>query len=210
MMHTSRTQVFAAVALFFLTSMFSFICNDLNIEDLNLIGENKFAGEGENVEISIDEWPEETSYDLSVDILDGDSFTHLEMDLTTGHTVNMDTIQWDSLSDWSHYDATYNGVNYNGTYMTTFGVENLWDFENLQGVLPAGWTSSNAANGLVNDNSNTGSGNLGYLSCGTNGTTGGSLVLRNGAVNVESNTMDLSGLSNGCLLYTSPSPRDRG
>ena len=143
MMHTSRTQVFAAVALFFLTSMFSFICNDLNIEDLNLIGENKFAGEGENVEISIDEWPEETSYDLSVDILDGDSFTHLEMDLTTGHTVNMDSIQWDSLSDWSHYDATYNGVNYNGTYMTTFGVENLWDFENLQGVLPAGWTSSN-------------------------------------------------------------------
>ncbi len=201
MMHTSRTQVFAAVALFFLTSMFSFICNDLNIEDLNLIGENKFAGEGENVEISIDEWPEETSYDLSVDILDGDSFTHLEMDLTTGHTVNMDSIQWDSLSDWSHYDATYNGVNYNGTYMTTFGVENLWDFENLQGVLPAGWTSSNAANGLVNDNSNTGSGNLGYLSCGTNGTTGGSLVLRNGAVNVESNTMDLSGLSNGYVYF---------
>ena len=200
-MHTSRTQVFVAVALFFLTSMLPFICNDLNVDELTLNSEKKWAGEGENVEISIDSWPEETSYDLSVDILGGDSFTNLEMDLTTSHSVNHDSIQWDSLSDWSHYDATYNGVNYNGTYMTTFGVENLWDFENLQGTLPAGWTSSNAANGLVNDNSNTGSGNLGYLSCGTNGTTGGSLVLRNGAVNVQSNTMDLSGLSNGYVYF---------
>ena len=60
---------------------------------------------------------------------------------------------------------------------------------------------SNGQYGLVNDDSNTSSGNLGYLTCGTNGSSGGSLVLRNGAVNVESNTFDLSGLSQGFIHF---------
>jgi len=199
-MHAIRTHVLAAVALFLFTAFLPLISSNLNEEYLELDIESEGVGEGGDIDISID-WPQTTSYDLTVDIPNGDTFTNLEMEMSAGHSANKDSIEWDSSQDWSHFDATYNGVNYNGTYMTTFGVENIWDFNNLQGSLPQGWTSSNAANGLVNDNSNTGSGNLGYLSCGTNGTTGGSLVLRNGAVNVESNVMDLSGLSNGFVYF---------
>ena len=74
------------------------------------------------------------------------------MELTTGHTVNKDTIQWDSLSDWSHYDASYNGVNYNGTYMTTF-VLKIFGTLKMFRFFTRRLTSSNPANGLVNDNS---------------------------------------------------------
>ena len=200
-MHINRTHVFLAVALFLGTAFLPLITSEINEFDLDITIKNKGVAEGDDVDISISTWPNQTSYDLTVDIQDGYSFTNLEMGLNTNYNSNKDVIAWNDISDWSHFDSTYDGVDYNGTYLTTFGVENVWDFENLQGSLPAGWTSSNGANGLVNDNSLTGVGNLGYLSCGTNGSTGGSLVLRNGAVNVESNTMDLSGLSNGFVYF---------
>ena len=151
-MHVNRSRVIAAVALLFLTSYLPFISNEMTSELLDLDKESKGAGEGQDVAVSID-WPSTTSYDLSVDISGGDTFTNLEMMMSSDHSVNKDSIEWNSLADWSHYDASYNGVNYNGTFMTTFGVENVWDFENLQGSLPQGWTSSNAANGKINDNS---------------------------------------------------------
>jgi len=199
-MHVNRGRVITAVALLFLTSYLPLISNEMTSNFLELDNESKGAGEGQDVAVSID-WPSTTSYDLSVDIPGGDTFTNLEMMMSADHSVNKDSIEWNSLADWSHYDASYNGVNYNGTFMTTFGVENVWDFDNLQGSLPQGWTSSNSANGKINDNTMPVSGNTGYLACGTNGTTGGSLMLRNGAVNVESNTMDLSGLSNGFVYF---------
>ncbi len=200
-MHVNRTRVIAVVALFFLTSYFPFISDTTSDYFLNSDEKSKGIGEGEEVDIVID-WPYTTSYDLTANIPNGDSFTHLAMEMNSDHTAKTDAIGWNSLADWSHYDASYNGVNYNGTeYMTTFGVENVWDFENLQGTLPNGWTSSNSAMGLINDNTLTGTGNLGYLACGTNGSTGGSLMLRNGAVNVESNVIDLSGLSNGFVYF---------
>jgi len=199
-MHVNRGRVIAAVALLFLTSYLPLISNEVTSDFLDIEKISKEAGEGQDIELSID-WPFTTSYDLTVDVSKGDTFTNLEMEMTAGHSVNKDSIEWNSLADWSHYDASYNGVNYNGTYLTTFGVENVWDFENLQGNLPQGWTTSNSLLGLVNDNTLGTSGNTGYLACGTNGSTGGSLMLRNGAVNVESNTMDLSGLSNGFVYF---------
>ncbi len=200
-MHINRTHVFLTLALFLGTISFPFVTYNLDNFELETDLSNREISAGENIDISILNWPDETSYDFEVDVQDGHSITNLEMEINPSHNSNKDAIEWNSISDWSHFDATYDGVNYNGTYMTTFGVENLWDFENLQGSLPNGWTSSNGANGLVNDNSNTASGNLGYLSCGTNGSSGGSLVLRNGLVNVESNTLDLSGLSNGYIHF---------
>ena len=200
-MHVNRTRVIAVVFLLFFTSYLPLITKENNDDFLNSDEKFKRIGEGEDVDIVID-WPYTTSYDLTVDVPEGDTFTQLDMKMTPDHTAKNDTIGWDSLADWSHYDASYNGVNYNGTeYMTTFGVENVWDFDNLQGTLPNGWTSSNSAMGLINDNTITGAGNLGYLSCGTNGSTGGSLMLRNGAVNVQSNSIDLSGLSNGFVYF---------
>jgi len=197
-MHSSTPRAIILIALMLLMTLTPLAPLGIEQREMHLAADGgiHFAGVGESMDVEVTGWPDDMSYDLEVDIPDGDAFTHLELGLEPDIVIDSDSITWDSAAHWSHHDATYNGVNYNGTYMTTFGAENLWDFDGLSGSFPAGWTSSNAQFGKVNDNSQTD-----YLSCGTNGTTGGSLMLRHGTVNVESQVIDLSGLSNGYVYF---------
>ena len=159
-MHVNRGRVIAAVALLFVTSYFPLISNEIHSNFLDLEKKSKDTGQGQDVDIYVD-WPNTTSYGLNVDILDGESFTHLGMEMTSGHSINEDIIEWNSLADWSHYDAFYDNVDINGTFLTTPRKEVLWDFNTgLQG-----WTVS----------SPTYVGQYIADTCGYNGSIGGSL-----------------------------------
>ena len=92
MMHINRTHVFLAIVLFLGTTAFPLLTSNLNESELNKIKNNKEIGTGEDVDITILNWPDKTSYDLEIDVEDGHSITDLEMKMTPLHNMGLDVI----------------------------------------------------------------------------------------------------------------------
>ena len=171
---------------------------------LNQIDEtNFFTSENYTQQLTIASHPNGVSSALKLEVPAGEALTGVDLNLEPAMLARNEIFTWSNEQVWNHSDAIPESVNYNNTGLTMSGADVGWDFDSLSGTLPTGWSTTSSTFGLVNDNTlgTTTSAPYGYLSCGTNGSSGGSLMLRNGAVTVTSDTIDMSALSQGTISF---------
>ena len=137
--------------------------------------------------VAISTYPNGVSNSFKVDVPEGEAIRSMSMELAPQALPRTDGHSFTTSSDFNQSGANSQGVDYNGSGLSVSAIDEYWSFDSSSS-LPTGWSSTNSYYGTINT-----------MSCGTNGSSSRSLVLRHGTVSVTSNVIDLSSLSQGIL-----------
>ena len=135
--------------------------------------------------VTISSHPNGISNSFKLDVAEGEAVRNIALDLSPKVLPRSEGLSFTDPSDFNQTGAIAEAVDYNSSGLSVSAIDEYWSFDS-SGSLPTGWTSSNGNYGRINT-----------MSCGTNGSSSRSLVIRHGTVSVTSNVIDLSSLSQG-------------